>query len=61
MMLLIRVIDDLVFDSSGIWFHLTYDLTLNVYDNVPVPMPGAVWLLGSGIVGLAVLKLRQKS
>jgi hypothetical protein len=46
------VIDDLVFDSNELWFNLTYDLTLNVYDNIPVPIPGAIWLLGSGLIGL---------
>jgi hypothetical protein len=29
-------------------------------DNFPVPLPAAVWLLGSGLVGLAGLRARKK-
>jgi hypothetical protein len=30
-------------------------------DNFPVPLPAAVWLLGSGLVGLAGLRRKQRS
>jgi len=28
--------------------------------SAPVPVPGAVWLLGSGLAGLVVLKRKKK-
>ncbi len=35
----------------------TYDGSVKVvYDYSPVPIPGAVWLLGSGVLGLAALR-----
>lgn len=36
-------------------FYLLDDVSVT-----PVPLPGAVWLLGSGLLGLLVLKLRSK-
>ncbi len=31
------------------------------YTYAPVPIPGAVWLLGSGLIGLAAVRRRKKS
>jgi len=38
-----------------------YFFFLDDVDVSPVPIPGAVWLLGSGIVGLIGLKRRMRS
>ena len=40
-----------------------YAYTYNVADSSntsPVPIPGAIWLLGSGIIGLAGVRLKRK-
>ena len=50
-------LDNWAFNNSG-------DLNGAFYDSLiaaPVPIPGAVWLLGSGIVGLIGLKRRRES
>ena len=34
--------------------------SINIHDNSPVPVPGAVWLLGSGLAGLVGLRRKKK-
>ncbi len=39
-------------------------ITLNLTDDIvlaPVPIPGALWLLGSGLLGLAAVRRKRKS
>ncbi|MEW6267231.1 MAG: VPLPA-CTERM sorting domain-containing protein [Thermodesulfobacteriota bacterium] len=53
-------VDQLIFYSSGDskWF-LMDDFTYNT--GAPVPIPGAVWLLGSGLVGLVGLRRKLQA
>jgi hypothetical protein len=40
--------------------YAAWELGIRIYDNTPVPLPGAVWLLGSGLLGLAGLRRKFK-
>ena len=50
-------------DGSEKYWYVALSLDGNVYDYTgdPVPIPGAVWLLGPGIAALAGLRKRLKS
>ena len=50
-----RQSDGGVADASLTSQHFTYTVVAN-----PVPIPGAVWLLGSGILGLAGIRIRSR-
>ena len=43
-------------DGTSITLNLTDDIVL-----APVPIPGALWLLGSGLLGLAAVRRKRKS
>ena len=49
-----------VFDHTGRELVASTNMLVKVGDGAPVPIPGAVWLLGSGLVGLIGLKRRGK-
>ncbi len=43
-------------------FDMDYSQSLQIWvDESPVPIPGAVWLLGSGLFGLAAIRRKKKS
>jgi hypothetical protein len=46
-------------NGDGNWTDFEIDLTLNVYGS-PVPIPPALWLLGSGLVGLVGIRKKFK-
>jgi hypothetical protein len=48
-------VDQLNFTSNG------YYLLDNFTTSAPVPIPGAVWLLGSGLFGLVAIRRRMKN
>jgi len=54
--------------SSTIGIQLSFDLTAgdkatftNLFEVMPVPIPAAVWLFGSGLLGLGALARRRRS
>jgi hypothetical protein len=47
-------------DSGATWTNAQLNLTARI-EGSPVPVPGAFWLLGSGLVGLAGLRRFRKS
>jgi len=50
------------FNWKGLYFTTDtyFDASLD-FDQNTVPIPGAVWLLGSGLIGLAAVRRRKKS
>ena len=57
------VVDQIKFlfevDRGGPLLYETFTEVNYVFDN-PVPIPGAIWLLGSGLVGLVGLRRKRK-
>ncbi len=64
------------FNTSGVWNSFNFELGSGTCGNEvmagsasyvpfsgppPVPLPGSVWLLGTGVLGLALLGLRRKA
>jgi hypothetical protein len=54
--------------STSIGIHLVFDLTagdkatfINHFEVVPVPIPAAVWLFGSGLLGLGAFARRRQN
>lgn len=45
---------------NGNWYFTQFVTDGSGYDRSPVPIPGAVWLLGSGLIGLAGIRRRFK-
>jgi hypothetical protein len=49
-------------NGTGFWFlSSTGDLTYNIASGgtAPVPLPAAIWLLGSGLLGMAGIARRR--
>ncbi len=60
-------VDTHVFDSHDLYFdgwEYDWDLTVSgtwlSFEMTPVPVPAAVWLLGSGLIGLAGIARRKR-
>ena len=54
---------DVNWDGEGyeMWAMANQNLSMIVTEAPPVPIPGAVWLLGSGLFGLAAIRRKKKS
>ena len=51
---------DWLYDDGSVELDVTYQGSTVTVVN-PIPIPGAVWLLGSGLLGMVGLKRRRKS
>jgi len=53
---------DFTGDTSGVDVSAYSDQQIDFYvDTLPIPVPGAIWLLGGGLLGLAGLRRKLKS